>query len=69
MQFALTGNFDAVFYGHSHQAKSEIIRNTLLLNPGTLMNYNPLKPDENTFSSFAVFDTVKKLAEFFSLND
>ncbi|MCS6920299.1 MAG: metallophosphoesterase family protein, partial [Elioraea sp.] len=38
---ALTGDFDAVFCGHSHQAEIRVVNNvrggrTLLVNPGTV---------------------------------
>lgn len=32
------GDYDAVFYGHNHQAKTEMVGNTLAMNPGTLLD-------------------------------
>jgi uncharacterized protein len=31
---AMTGKYDAVFYGHTHELKAEKVDNTLLANPG-----------------------------------
>jgi putative phosphoesterase len=33
---ALTGKYDAVFHGHTHLAYQELLKNTLLANPGEL---------------------------------
>lgn len=37
---ALTGRYDLVCYGHSHQYHLETVGNTLLLNPGEIMGKN-----------------------------
>jgi len=34
---AITGEYDAVFYGHTHKAASDLINKTLLTNPGEVM--------------------------------
>ena len=34
---ALTGGYNAVFYGHDHKASSDLIGKTLLANPGEVM--------------------------------
>lgn len=34
---ALTGEYDAVFYGHDHKAFNDFINKTLLANPGDVM--------------------------------
>lgn len=59
--FALTSEFDAVFYGHTHKQKKETINNTLLLNPGEIMGRKE-KP------SFAIYDTETGDAEFFRID-
>ncbi len=52
--------FDAVFYGHTHIAKSEIRGKTLLLNPGEVMNRFG-KP------SVAIYNTKTNTAEHIKL--
>src|SRR3990167_8479226 len=37
---AKTEKYDAVFYGHTHEAKNEKIGNTILLNPGSICGIN-----------------------------
>lgn len=32
------GDYDVVFYGHNHQAKVELVGNTVVMNPGTLLD-------------------------------
>ncbi len=34
---ALSGKYDAVFYGHTHIAKQKMIKDTLLANPGEIL--------------------------------
>jgi len=33
------GNYDIIMYGHTHEAKIEVINNTLIFNPGTVSGY------------------------------
>ena len=47
---AASGDFDAVFFGHDHTARSERIGKALLLNPGEVMG-------RFGKSTFAVYDT------------
>ena len=49
---AAGGGYDAVFYGHSHEAKSEKVGNCLLVNPGEVMG----RINE---PSFCLYDTDK----------
>ncbi|MDE1825075.1 MAG: YfcE family phosphodiesterase [Candidatus Micrarchaeota archaeon] len=35
-ELAFSKNYDAVFHGHTHKAKSEMVGNTLLANPGEI---------------------------------
>jgi putative phosphoesterase len=53
---ALSGQYDAVFHGHNHQAATETVGKTLLANPGELTgirfgmpSYGIYTPEENTF--------------------
>jgi len=50
---AATGDYQAVFFGHTHEKMSERIGNCLLVNPGEIMGRI------NT-PSFCLFDTDKK---------
>lgn len=54
---ALSGEFDIVFYGHSHDKKKEEIKGTFLVNPGELMGRKG-KP------GFAIYDTKENKIEF-----
>ena len=58
--FALSGEFDAVFHGHTHEKNKETLNNTLLLNPGEIMGRlgNP---------SLAIYNTETNDAEFFDI--
>jgi putative phosphoesterase len=59
---AATDEYDAVFYGHVHQAGEKRIGDTLLLGAGELMGYKE-QP------SFAIYDTETNTAERVSLAD
>lgn len=59
---AATDEYDAVFYGHVHQARERKIGDTLLLGAGELMGYKE-RP------SFAIYDTETNTAERVSLAD
>lgn len=55
---ALSGQFDAVFHGHNHQASTETIGKTLLANPGELTgirfgkpSFGIYTPSENTLET------------------
>ena len=55
---ASSGVYDLVFYGHNHAHRIEMIGKTLLLNPGTLMGWSPLKPpgERDIPATFVVYD-------------
>ncbi len=59
---AQTGEYDAVFYGHTHEAKNEMIANTLLLNPGAICGIDFDKRGYGTIS-YAIYDTSTNTAE------
>jgi putative phosphoesterase len=53
---ALSGQYDAVFFGHNHKASQEKIEKTLLANPGEIYgmrtgkaSFGVYTPDDNTF--------------------
>ena len=53
---AATGDYDAVFYGHSHEFKIDQIKNTLLVNDGEIMGRKG-RP------CFALYDTETNQVE------
>ena len=48
---ALSGKYDACFFGHNHRHSQELIGRTLLANPGELLGWRFKEP------SFGVYDT------------
>jgi putative phosphoesterase len=60
---AKSGDFDAVFYGHTHISEIKKIENCLILNPGEISSHISGK------CTFAVYDTEKNEAEIVELND
>lgn len=59
---AKTGWYDAVFFGHSHQAFKQKYGNCLLLNPGSVAGL--AQP-----SSYALYDTQLRSSELRTLGD
>ena len=57
---ARTGDYHAVFYGHSHQTESERFGECLCVNPGDVMGWK-------TPPSFAIYDTTENTIELRSL--
>ncbi|PID52633.1 MAG: hypothetical protein CR972_00980 [Candidatus Moraniibacteriota bacterium] len=55
---ALSGKYDAVFHGHLHARKEEMINDTPIINPGKLALY------PNNEKSFAIYDTETTKVEF-----
>ncbi|MFA6073097.1 MAG: metallophosphoesterase [Candidatus Woesearchaeota archaeon] len=60
---AKSGEFDAVFYGHNHEAKIDKIGECLVVNPGELSAH------KTGDATFAIWDTKKNSAELFTLKD
>lgn len=56
--------YNAVFYGHTHEAKSQMIGKTLLLNPGAVCGINDGKPSKATY---AIYDTKTNFAEIIEI--
>lgn len=50
---AMSGRYDVILYGHTHQVRVEAVNNVILLNPGALSGYLTDK------STAAVFDVGK----------
>ena len=63
---AKTDEYDAVFYGHTHEAKNEKIGNTLLLNPGSICGINFEKGGYDT-ASYALYDTSSNSAKIIEI--
>jgi len=55
---AMSRKYDAVFHGHTHQQRNEIINNTPIINPGKLATYR------GHIISFAIYNTKTKKVEF-----
>ncbi len=55
---ARSGKYKAVFYGHTHHQRKDVIGQTVLVNPGKLAAY----PEGSV--SFIVFNPVDSLVEF-----
>jgi putative phosphoesterase len=58
-----SGEFDAVFFGHTHQKSQEKVGNCLVLNPGEIGT------NVVSVASFAVYDTKTNDAEIIILED
>lgn len=68
---AKSGDYDAVFYGHTHVIRSETIGKshgttgkTLLLNPGSVCG---IIGGKTAVASYAIYDTERNLAEVINL--
>ncbi len=59
---AASGRYEAVFYGHNHQAVAKKVNQTLLLNPGEVMGRFGV-------SSIAIYDAATNEAVFYSLKE
>lgn len=62
---ALSGDYDAVFYGHTHKLVKETIGQTLLLNPGAVCGIIEGKPGA---ASYALYEPAGNTAEVFNLS-
>jgi putative phosphoesterase len=59
---ARTGDYDAVFYGHTHVRKLDRYGPCLCVNPGGVLDWSEKAP-----SSFAIYDPDKNDVEFIEL--
>ena len=68
---AATGDYDAVFYGHTHEAVNKAIGKTLLLNPGAVCGISAGvifgEKKEHNPASYAIYDTKTNSAEITKL--
>jgi hypothetical protein len=61
---AESGNYDAVFFGHTHEAGLGNHGKTLLLNPGALAG---IRRNEVVPATYAIYDTATNEAEIIAL--
>ncbi|MCA9391632.1 YfcE family phosphodiesterase [candidate division WWE3 bacterium] len=61
---AQSGDYDAVFHGHTHKVRNEVVGRTLLVNPGSICGIVNAKPAQ---ASFGVYDTVENNVEIIEL--
>jgi putative phosphoesterase len=66
---AASGEFDIVCYGHDHRYYAALhdSSKTLLINPGTLMGYDPLTPQDVT-PTFVILDTTTREVTRYEVN-
>ncbi len=66
-----SGNYDAVFSGHFHVPRNEMVNKTLALNPGTLSGYSLDRGGQIKIGEFAVYDSQNNTAKIieFPLNN
>jgi len=60
---ALSGRYSAVFHGHTHEMRNEVIKNTPIINPGKLATY------PNDSISIAYYNTETKETIFIIKED
>lgn len=63
---ARSGEYDAVFVGHTHLPRNEVVGRTLVLNPGTLSGFSIQRGGRLSQGECALYDTTKGTAELFS---
>jgi putative phosphoesterase len=66
--FARSGVYDLVCYGHNHLHKVESVGHTLLINPGTLMGFQPGKWEEVP-ATFVIYDTESGAVKSFEVTE
>lgn len=60
---AQSGLYDAIFYGHNHLQKKEIVNDTLVVNPGELC------AQKTGLSTYAIYNTETNDAEIITLEN
>lgn len=58
-----SGEYDAVFSGHTHEPRNEMIETTLALNPGTLSGFSSLRGGHIKQGELAVYDSSTNAAQ------
>lgn len=57
---AKSGEFDAIFHGHTHMAYQKMVDKTLLLNPGAICG---IQKGKMGIASYAIYDTTTNTAK------
>lgn len=60
---AKSGDFDAVFYGHSHKKHIDKVNDCIIVNPGEISSHR------TSTASFAIYDTTKNDVEIIELEN
>lgn len=61
---AKTGDYDAVFHGHTHESKNKKVGKTLLLNPGAVCG---IQHSRLGVASYAIYNTSSNSAKIIEL--
>ncbi len=61
---AASGDYDAVFHGHTHEARNETVGKTLLVNPGAVCG---IERGKRGTASYALYDTETNTARIVEL--
>jgi hypothetical protein len=63
---AKSGDYDAVFYGHTHQKENKIIGKTLLVNPGAVCGFSG---SNDIIPTYAIYDTRTNESTMMKINN
>ncbi len=55
--------YDLVCCGHTHRARINKVRHTLVVNPGTIAGFYNINPPVKTAPTLGIYDTLKGIAE------
>ena len=61
-----SGRYDVVCYGHNHSFKIESKRDALVINPGTIMGYNPVSK-QDVPATLVIYNTEEHRASGYHL--
>lgn len=61
---AKSGEYDAVFHGHTHFSRNEKVGDSILLNPGAICG---IQKGVQGVASFAIYDTTTNSAEIITI--
>lgn len=71
-EVAASGNYDLVCFGHNHQYELGRVGETVIVNPGTIMGFNPSNKLEaqDVPATFAIYDSAdgKATVSFFRIS-
>lgn len=61
---AKTNDYDAVFYGHTHQSKNETLGKCILVNPGAICG---IQNGKMGIASYAIYNAVNNQADIITI--